>query len=69
MSKDSVRWQIIKRGRARIGAEEIELLVSYARHTTGGPDQAAMSDKSHISLKYQSLEAKNQTRIKRDSVA
>lgn len=28
VSKDSVRWQIIKSGRARIGAEEVELLVS-----------------------------------------
>lgn len=35
-SKDYVRWQNIKRGKARLGAEELEQLGRLTRNTAGG---------------------------------
>jgi hypothetical protein len=52
-SKDYVRWQSIKRGKARIGAEEIELLgEKYPKYRWWLMTGEVMPDKGQTSPEY-----------------
>ena len=52
-SKDYVRWQSIKRGRARIGAEEVELLGNlYPQYRWWLMTGEVMPDKGQVSPEY-----------------
>ncbi len=53
-SKDYVRWQSIKRGRARIGAEEVELLGKlYPQYRWWLMTGEVMPDKGQVSPEYE----------------
>ncbi|TRX75652.1 DNA-binding protein [Pseudomonas mangiferae] len=52
-SKDYVRWQSIKRGRARVGAEEVELLGRlYPQYRWWLMTGEVMPDKGQVSPDY-----------------
>ncbi len=57
-SKDYVRWQNIKRGKARLGAEEVEHLGRmYPQYRWWLMTGDVMPDKGQISPEYQSVES------------
>jgi hypothetical protein len=55
-SKDYVRWQSIKRGRARIGAEEVEQLgILYPQYRWWLMTGEVMPDKGQVSPEYEEV--------------
>lgn len=57
-SKDYVRWQSIKRGKARLGAEELEMLgAKYPQYRWWLMTGEVMADKGQVSPGYEKADS------------